>query len=1100
MRLLVQHRSQYQYPKPANLGPHTVRLRPADHTSATIENYSLSIEQAKWVNWMRDPYGNRVARATFDPLHPVDRLDVLVELSVDIQPVNPFDFFIEDYAERYPFRYPDAERRELAPFFDLSTKAVEMGPLFEEFYQTLPTEGRTIDVVVECNHQVKERVEYIIRHESGVWTPEETLKNGRASCRDSAMLLTAALRRRGFAARFCSGYLIQVTDEGMLPDLPKGLDHDVVDLHAWCEVFIPGGGWIGLDATSGLLAGEGHIPLACASEPTLAAPIVAMADILADSVSFDMGVSRLGHEPSPTKPYEDDVWQKLVDVAKHADHRLSQQGIHLTMGGEPTFNSRLHTDLPEWQTEALGPTKWAQGITLATELRKRFTTGGVLLHRMGKHYPGESLPRWALDIIGRRDKTPIWHPVDGSGYVPTHADAERLITNIRERLGVTNRFVTAYEDPWHFLHEEGKLPLDADPMQASLDDPEDRRRLARILNRGLRTPVGCALPLTRKDDDQPWMSSDWSFRRGYLFLIPGDAPMGLRLPLDSIAGTPFPFVVQEEPYEPDPRVKAEEDDDSIIGQYRRTISASPTGPWGLRTAICTETRLHHGSTRLFVFLPPTQTVDIFLDLIAIVDAAANELGLEVTLEGYGPPKNRKLLSLAVTPDPGVLEVNMPVTDTVGDYLETLDTIYDAALHSGLHSEKYQIDGRQAGSGGGHHLTFGGPTPLSSPFLQRPELLGRVLTFIQHHPSLSYMFTGLFVGPTSQAPRIDEARHESLYDLELAVGRIARRHPSESLPPWYADMLFRHILVDVTGNTHRAEISIDKLFDPLTPQGRQGLVEMRAFEMPPNPRMAAAQMLFARTLIAALAEGPYHGKMVRWGQTLHDRFLLPYWMWRDFCDVLEFLHLRGYELEETHFRPFLDLRCPIVGRIEIEGVELQVRNAIEPWHVLGEEATAFGTSRYVDSSMERIEIMVDGFIDERHAVLVNGHSLPLRTTGEAHRHVGGVRFRAWAPPHSLHPHIGIHHPITIDLLDRWSRRSLGGCVYHVWHPEGQAFDSPPLTRFEAAARRSQRFTTGSHTAYPIDPVYTEAHSDAPYTLDLRRYAIDRIPPEPTNPNT
>jgi len=1132
VRLLIQHRSLYQYPKPAYLGPHMLRLRPADHTSAIIENYSLSVEQAQFLHWTRDPYGNRIARCTFDPLTAVERLDVLVELSVNIKPVNPFDFFIEDAAEYYPFNYSEALRRELAPFFDLSQSAVATGPLFEALLSEIRIKDkrRTIDVIVDANRVVNSSIDYVIRNEPGVWTPEETLRQGRGSCRDSAMLLTAVLRRLGLAARFTSGYLIQVTDEGMLPDLPKGLDHDVVDLHAWAEVYLPGGGWIGLDATSGLLTGEGHIPLACASEPSLAAPLEGTADQLADSIDFSMSVARLGHEPRPTVPYEEHIWESLVATAKRADQRLQQRGVVLTMGGEPTFNSHLYPDAPEWNADALGPTKWTQGVQLANELRKRFTTGGILLHRMGKHYPGESLPRWMLDIYGRRDRKPLWHPVD-AGRVPTNQDAERLMDALRDALGLPATQVTAYEDPWHFLHEEAKVPTDIDPMKADLENGEERRRLARVLNRGMRTPSGYAIPLGRSPGG--WFTGSWNFRRGYLFLIPGDAPLGLRLPLNSIAGIPLPVVVTEEPYELDPRVihddveyeeieatkpeDKDEDgdeaaklaakrarkprrprrtDDDARGQALMWVRPPPTGGWGLRTALCTEVRNYHGTTHLFVFLPPVERIEYFIELIETVDAVANRLGLDVMLEGYPPPRSQMLTSLAVTPDPGVLEVNMPVTDAVDDYLETLNLIYEAALHSGLHTEKYQVDGRQAGSGGGHHLTLGGPTPMRSPFLLRPETLGRLLNFIQHHPSLSYMFTGLFVGPTSQAPRVDEARHETIYELELAISRAAARKPDEFLQPWYTDMLFRHLLIDVTGNTHRAEVSIDKLFDPLTVHGRQGILEFRAFEMPPHPRMAAAQMLLMRTLFAAIEDGPYRSQLVRWGQSLHDRFLLPYWMWKDFEDVLDFLNTRGYAFRPEHYRPFLDLRCPIVGSMAAGGVTVEVRNAIEPWHVLGEEATGIGTSRYVDSSLERIEILVDGYIAERHAVLVNGHTLPLRATGEMHRYVGGVRFRAWAPPHSLQPHIGIHHPIRIDLLDRWSRRSLAGSTYHVWHPEGRGFDSPPLTRFEAAARRTQRFTLGSHSAYPVNVVETEAHPDAPYTLDLRRFAIDRPPPEPT----
>jgi len=342
--------------------------------------------------------------------------------------------------------------------------------------------------------------------------------------------------------------------------------------------------------------------------------------------------------------------------------------------------------------------------------------------------------------------------------------------------------------------------------------------------------------------------------------------------------------------------------------------------------------------------------------------------------------------------------------------------------------------------------------------------------------------------------VDEARHESLAELELALHR-AFSEPPGSAPPWLSDLLFRHLLVDLTGNTHRAEVCIDKLFDPATSHGRQGLIELRAFEMPPHPRMAAAQMLLMRSLIAALAAQQYRAPLVRWGQALHDRFLLPHWLWQDFESVLAHVSSRGVSLDPAGYRPFLELRCPLAGTMRCGEVAIEVRNGLEPWHVLGEELTAFGTSRYVDSSLERIEIKATGLVPERHAVLVNGRALPLRSTGNAGEAVAGVRFRAWAPPHSLQPHIGIHHPLRIDLLDTWARRSLGACSYHVWHPEGRDFTAPPLTRFEAAARRAQRFTFDGPSPYPLDPLPLGAHPDAPYSTDLRRFPMDRPMPQP-----
>jgi uncharacterized protein (DUF2126 family)/transglutaminase-like putative cysteine protease len=1084
MRVLIQHHSRYRYPSPAALGPHVIRLRPAVHTKARIEAYALRIAQECDLRWHQDPFGNHIARVAFKKGQRVTSFDVSVEVAAEIRPVNPFDFYLDDVAERVPFTYPSELQLDLSPFLETDAPFLQCARRAASFLADLPSTGKTVPLIVELNQRVNRAIKYVIRDEPGIWTPEETLENGRGSCRDMAVLLIAALRTRGLAARFASGYLVQLKDEGMIPDEPKGVGRDVVDLHAWVEVFLPGGGWIGLDPTSGLLAGEGHIPLACASAPALAAPMEGTSDTRASEVSFEGLIGRLGHEPRPTEPYEDRVWEELLAGADRADAALANAGLTLTMGGEPTFTSREHPAEPEWNGAALGPTKTSQGWRLIHELRRRFAPGGVTIARMGKHYPGESLPRWAIDLWARKDGQPMWSELPRRSVAPAVEDARRFAQALASRLGLTEALMPAYEDPWRFLQDEAKLPVDVDPLKVNLDDSEERRRLARVLDRGLGKEVGFVLPVTRRG--RAWVGERWSFRRGHLFLLQGDSPIGLRLPLGSLSPAPLP-----EPYEaplavPDPRRE------EANKTHQKSIArATPPAPaQAVRTALCVEPR----EGKLFVFLPPLETAEDFLTLIEAIDRTRVETGLDVALEGYTPRRDPSLVSLAIAPDPGVLEVNVPPTASGRDYAKQLETVFDAALHAGLHSEKYLVDGRMSGSGGGNHLTLGGPTPLESPFIKRPDLLASVLVFLQHHPSLSYMFTGLFVGPTSQAPRVDEARHDTLYELEIALQRAFQK-TNEPPPPWLGDLLFRHLLTDLSGNTHRTELSIDKLFDWQTPHGRQGLVELRAFEMPPHVRMAIAEMLLVRSLIAAFAKAPYRGPLVRWGVELHDRFLLPYWMWRDFEDVLAFLRDRDLALPAEGYRPFIELRCPLAGRLEVAGVVLEVRNAIEPWNVLGEEVTSTGTARFVDSSMERIEVRATGLVEGRHAVLVNGHTLPLHATGIAGERVGGVRFRAWAPPHSLHAHIGIHHPIQIDVVDLWARRAIGGCAYHVWHPEGRAFDAPPLTRFEASARRAQRFTVGTPNMYPVDAKKVQIAAEAPYTLDLRRLPIDRPPPTP-----
>jgi uncharacterized protein (DUF2126 family)/transglutaminase-like putative cysteine protease len=1086
VRVLIQHRSRYLYPRPALLGPHVVRLKPADHVRARIESYSLAIEPEHRLRWQRDPHNNHVARVTFKRDEPVERLELVVELAVDVRPVNPFDFFVDERAETLPFQYPDRLDAELAPYLDTGDPAYRMGRRASELVHELPWNGRTVDALVAINSAVRQRVAYVIRDEAGVWTPEDTLANERGSCRDSAVLLVALLRARGIAARFVSGYLVQLADEGMIPNEPRGVARDVVDLHAWAEAYVPGAGWIGLDGTSGLLCGEGHIALAATASPAHAAPVDGTSDVAAAEVAFATAIGRLGHEARPTAPYPDEVWSDLARAGERADAALAAAGLDVWIGGEPTFVAREGQGAEEWQGGALGPDKWQRGRQLADVLRDRLAPHGLVLHRTGKRYPGESLPRWALDVIGRRDGQPLWphRALDEAGSIDA---AKRVGEHVAATLGVAAELHAAYEDPWEVLRVEQRLPVAIDPRVAGLDDPEERRRLAKVMDRGVGAIVGWVLPLGRAGDS--WVTERWQLRREQLFLIPGDSPLGLRLPLDSVAPHALPIMWGDAPDLPDPRRDAP-DRGQAAAATRASVPIAGGGPpfsppaeerrresgVGLRTALALEPR----GGQLWAFLPPLPRFADFCALIGALDAARVATGVAIHLEGYPPPPSGELQRFAITPDPGVLEVNLPPAASARDAIALYDTVFEAALACGLTAERYLLDGRAAGSGGGNHITIGGSAPARSPWLVQPQLLASLVTFAQHHPALSYMFSGLFVGPTSQAPRIDEARHDALYELELALPRLF-----EAPPAWQVDALLRHLLVDVAGSTHRAEISIDKLFDPATPYGRQGLVELRAFEMPPHPRMLAAQAVLVRGLVAAFAQAPYRHPLVRWGAGLHDRFLLPYWMWRDFEDVLAHLATHGVALPADAYRPFVELRCPLVGTLHADGGAVELRNAIEPWPVLGEEATQAGTARYVDSSVERVELRAIGLDPERYAIAVNRVLVPMRDGASRDIRVGGVRFRAWCPPHALHPHLGIHHPLRIDVIDTWAKRGVAGGCYHVWHPEGRAYDAAPLTRVEAAARRAQRFTIEGPTPWPLVARPASPHPEQPYTLDLRR---------------
>ena len=1160
IHVALYHKTHYTYDKPVGHGPHVVRLRPAPHSKTRILSYSQKISGGEhFINWQQDPFSNWNARLVFP--NPMKEMCVEVELVAEMAVHNPFDFFLEDSAQIYPFAYEPGLKKDLAPFMELPAPTAKLNALVDELLaKYLKSKTRTIDFLVEVNQRLQRDIKYTIRLEPGVQTPEDTLTKCSGSCRDSGWLLAAILRSMGLAARFVSGYLIQLKSDVKSLDGPSGTEVDFTDLHAWCEVYLPGAGWIGLDPTSGLLAGEGHIPLSCTPEPSSAAPVTGAVDKCESKLHHEMKITRIYESPRVTKPYTEAQWTEIEKLGHAIDADLKKGDVRLTMGGEPTFISIDDPDGPEWNFTAVSHKKRVLSGELIKRLRTKFAPGALLHYGQGKWYPGEQLPRWALGCYWRNDGVPIWKDDsliadESKDYGFGAKDAKALLERIARVIGVNPKnMIPAYEDAFYYMWKERRLPSNVTPEKSNLKDKLERDRIARIFQKGLSEVVGYALPIKRAsyDNQLGWMSGAWFLRDDdTLWLIPGDSAMGLRLPLDSIpwvAEKDYPWTWQQGPSVKLPALpkefpykvrKPEETGQRFIrrdggapmpagfgpGQRaqelgeleeerielpplppdydpkRRPVQGE-SAPWVIRTAICVEPR----EGRLHVFMPPVATTEDYLDLVAGVETAVTELGLPVIIEGETPPRDPRLNKLAVTPDPGVIEVNLHPSHSWDELVDRTTVLYEEARLTRLGTEKFLIDGRHTGTGGGNHIIIGGETTSDSPVLRRPDLLRSLLTYWQNHPSLSYLFSTLFLGPTSQAPRIDEARNDSLYELEVAFreldrqlgssgresahtfpgsqSRLTSAATSDYVSPWLVDRLFRNLLIDASGNTHRAEFSIDKLFAPESSAGRLGLVEMRAFEMPPHSRMSLAQHLLLRGLISKFWREPYKNDLVRWGTDIHDRWMLPHFCETDFKDVIHDLRDAGYPFEFEWFAPHFEFRFPRIGDFAQRDVEVELRTALEPWHVLGEEPGAGSTVRYVDSSLERLQVKARGLIGDRFALTVNGRRVALHPTGTNGEGVAGVRYRAWQPPECLQPTIGVHAPLVFDLYDAWNKRSLGGCQYHVAHPGGRSHDTFPINSYEAESRRLARFFThgASQGKFTLPPQLES--KEFPFTLDLR----------------
>jgi uncharacterized protein (DUF2126 family) len=1101
IHIALNHKTHYRYDRPIMLGPQTIRLRPAPHCRTPILSYSLKVLPKKhFINWQQDPQANYLARLVF----PEKTTEFLVEVDLvaEMAIFNPFDFFLEPYAEQIPFTYESSLARELRPYLEAEVP----GPRLASFLSQVPRNStRTLDFLVSLNQRVQREISYVIRLEQGVQSCQDTLATGTGSCRDSAWLLVQILRNLGLAARFVSGYLIQLTADVKPLEGPAGASSDFTDLHAWTEVFLPGAGWVGFDPTSGLLAGEGHIPLACTPDVGSAAPISGPLEFCKTDFSYSMTVQRIYESPRVTKPYSEEQWAQIEALGHQVDVDLQVGDVRLTMGGEPTFISMDDRNGSEWSTTAMSPAKRRLAMELLYRMRDRFSKGALLHFGQGKWYPGEELPRWALGCYWRKDGVPLWEnqslfAEDSKDYGYGAQEARTFLEALTRRLQVSFGFaITAYEDIFFHLWKERRLPEVIDPLDPKLKESPERVKLAHIFEQGADQPIGFVLPLRRiptRSGTPRWTSQPWFPLAKRMFLTPGDSPMGYRLPLESLPWTTAEDVTYA--FDTDPfrsRDKLPPRPDRRMGVFSAPLSADEPVPAAdkakpkadaqqaitlTRPALCVQAR----EGKIFVFMPPVDYLADYLDLVAAIEDTAAHLSMPVVFEGYTPPNDVRISVFKVTPDPGVIEVNIQPAASWDAMVENITAVYDLARQTRLGTEKFMLDGQHSGTGGGNHLVIGGPTADDSAFLRRPDLLRSMVNYWNNHPSLSYLLSGLFIGPTSQHPRVDEGRVDSLYELEIAFDQIPERGGTP-VSSRLADRLFRHLLTDVTGSTHRAEFCIDKLDPPEGAGTRLGLLELRAFEMPPHARMSLTQQLLVRALIAQFWRKPYRQKLVAWGTSLHDRFMLPHYVQLDWEDVVNDLSRAGYGFRSEWFAPHFEFRFPPIGLVTVRGIQLELRHALEPWNVLGEEASSGGTARSVDSSVERLQVKVTSMISPRYVVLCNGRPVPLHATGKAGEFVAGVRYRAWQPASCLHPDIPVHSPLVFDIVDTWSGHAIGGCTYHVVHPGGRANEQFPVNAYEAESRRLARFSNMGHTPGPVSVPREARNAEFPLTLDLRR---------------
>jgi uncharacterized protein (DUF2126 family) len=673
----------------------------------------------------------------------------------------------------------------------------------------------------------------------------------------------------------------------------------------------------------------------------------------------------------------------------HADALLAEAGLTLTQGGEPTFIPKNPVS-PEWHLEALGDEKLDLAWKLSRALEKSLMPGAVILRSNGKHYPGEPIPRWKLTLL-RRQGSVLWKNPSllsqGKKGKKQPITPRKFISTLAIELGVPGSIRPVYEDveaamrASALLGEHPPLPRYSRSKKGFVQPrwtTAERKRWQE-----LHRAAGWVLPLDRIEG--VWKTDDWVLPDGGdLLLLPGTSSIGLRLPLSQLPP----------------------------GRLPRALTAE----------------IREGA--LTLFLPPFLEASSFADLLAAIEKTAEALNSPpIALEGYPPPHEDDWENLSVIPDPGVIEVNLPPAASWESLEKTVSALFLAAEECGLRGTRVLPSGETSATGGGGHLVLGGTSLDSNPFLLKPHLLPSFLRFIQRHPSLSYLFSGRFVGPSSQAPRADESFFE--IPRELGIALTAMESMEAPASPIIIDAILRNLLLDYNGNTHKAEVSVDKFFNPFMPNGRLGLVEFRSIEMSPDIEQFLAIHALWRSLAASFVVKPYTEPLIDWKGKLHDDFLLPFFLEEDLDKVLAYLNDSGFNFKREWFQPHLRFRFPILAEDTIAGIPWHLRRALEPWPLLGEEPAGGGVVRCVDSSTERLEFRLYAAAKDRKkaplTISINGWKLPLHPHPEG-GFIGAVRFRTFLLRTCLHPQILPHTPLLIEFFDE-SEKQLGAWNYH-----------------------------------------------------------------------